>query len=124
MSNNSEASKCHCRICFSEENTPEDPLFQPCKCRGSIRQVHLKCLQQWINQKKLTKATVSVNSYFWKSLECELCKQQFPTKINLSGKKVQLRVLDYDLPDAETEYMVIESVGTQTSKSIHVIKLD
>lgn len=32
----------HCRICRSE-GTPEEPLFHPCKCSGSIKFVH----QEW-----------------------------------------------------------------------------
>lgn len=31
-----------CRICRSEA-TPNEPLFHPCKCSGSIRYVH----QDW-----------------------------------------------------------------------------
>jgi E3 ubiquitin-protein ligase MARCH6 len=32
----------HCRICRSEA-TPQEPLFHPCKCSGSIKFVH----QDW-----------------------------------------------------------------------------
>ena len=32
----------HCRICRSE-STPDEPLFHPCKCSGSIKFVH----QDW-----------------------------------------------------------------------------
>lgn len=32
----------HCRICRSE-GTPEEPLYHPCKCSGSIKYVH----QEW-----------------------------------------------------------------------------
>ena len=30
-----------CKICFTEETT-EDPLFYPCKCRGSVKYIHQK----------------------------------------------------------------------------------
>ncbi|KXT02682.1 hypothetical protein AC578_1157 [Pseudocercospora eumusae] len=51
-----------CRICRSE-GTPEEPLFYPCKCSGSIKFVHQECLMQWLShsQKK----------------HCELCKTPF-----------------------------------------------
>ncbi|KAI1213375.1 uncharacterized protein F4807DRAFT_262971 [Annulohypoxylon truncatum] len=51
-----------CRICRGE-GTPEEPLFYPCKCSGSIKFVHQDCLMEWLShsQKK----------------HCELCKTPF-----------------------------------------------
>lgn len=51
-----------CRICHGE-GTPEEPLFYPCKCSGSIKFVHQSCLVEWLahSQKK----------------HCELCKTPF-----------------------------------------------
>lgn len=51
-----------CRICRGE-GTPEEPLFYPCKCSGSIKYVHQECLMEWLShtQKK----------------HCELCKTSF-----------------------------------------------
>ncbi|KAF3906371.1 hypothetical protein ABW20_dc0104406 [Dactylellina cionopaga] len=51
-----------CRICRSE-GTPEEPLYHPCKCSGSIKYVHQECLMEWLqhSQKK----------------HCELCKTSF-----------------------------------------------
>lgn len=51
-----------CRICRGE-GTPEEPLFFPCKCSGSIKYVHQDCLMEWLShsQKK----------------HCELCKTPF-----------------------------------------------
>ncbi|TGZ77112.1 hypothetical protein EX30DRAFT_398788 [Ascodesmis nigricans] len=52
----------HCRICRSE-GTPDEPLYHPCKCSGSIKFVHQDCLMEWLqhSQKKY----------------CELCKTPF-----------------------------------------------
>lgn len=36
-----------CRICRGEA-TPEEPLFHPCKCAGSIGYVHQDCLFDWL----------------------------------------------------------------------------
>ncbi|CDW87477.1 fha domain [Stylonychia lemnae] len=33
-----------CRICLSEENDLENPLFSPCKCKGTMKFIHLQCL--------------------------------------------------------------------------------
>ncbi|KAF2803294.1 uncharacterized protein BDZ99DRAFT_576204 [Mytilinidion resinicola] len=51
-----------CRICRGE-GTPDEPLFYPCKCSGSIKFVHQECLMEWLShsQKK----------------HCELCKTPF-----------------------------------------------
>ncbi|KAK4041331.1 hypothetical protein C8A01DRAFT_14917 [Parachaetomium inaequale] len=51
-----------CRICRGE-GSPDEPLFYPCKCSGSIKHVHQDCLMEWLShsQKK----------------HCELCKTPF-----------------------------------------------
>ena len=51
-----------CRICRGEGSKDEE-LFYPCKCSGSIKFVHQKCLMEWLShsQKK----------------HCELCKTPF-----------------------------------------------
>ncbi|KAJ4295051.1 hypothetical protein N0V90_007059 [Kalmusia sp. IMI 367209] len=51
-----------CRICRGE-GTPEEPLFFPCKCSGSIKYVHQECLMEWLSH--------SQKKY------CELCKTSF-----------------------------------------------
>mmetsp|Transcript_2321 Transcript_2321/g.3496 ORF Transcript_2321/g.3496 Transcript_2321/m.3496 type:complete len:128 (+) Transcript_2321:490-873(+) len=46
---NRSANEKICRICFSEDANPkEDPLISPCSCSGSMKWVHLKCLQKWL----------------------------------------------------------------------------
>ncbi|AEO68635.1 uncharacterized protein THITE_2028472, partial [Thermothielavioides terrestris NRRL 8126] len=51
-----------CRICRGE-GSPDEPLFFPCRCSGSIKYVHQDCLMEWLShsQKK----------------HCELCKTPF-----------------------------------------------
>ncbi|KAE9986440.1 hypothetical protein EG328_005666 [Venturia inaequalis] len=51
-----------CRICRGE-GSPEEPLFYPCKCSGSIKFVHQECLMEWLSH--------SQKKY------CELCKTSF-----------------------------------------------
>lgn len=51
-----------CRICRSE-GTPEEPLFYPCKCSGSIKFVHQDCLMEWLSHSN--------------KKHCELCKTPF-----------------------------------------------
>jgi E3 ubiquitin-protein ligase DOA10 len=64
-----------CRICLGEEEDAlNDPLFSPCKCAGSMGLIHLQCLKEWLKNKKIQRIGEVVSTYFWKNLECELCK--------------------------------------------------
>ncbi|RGP72338.1 hypothetical protein FLONG3_6822 [Fusarium longipes] len=58
----SDAAPGICRICRGE-GTPDEPLFYPCKCSGSIKYVHQDCLMEWLSH--------SQKKY------CELCKTSF-----------------------------------------------
>ena len=51
-----------CRICLEEGNTTS-----VCACKGTQGQVHLKCIQKWINVSD--------------KMECELCNQQYHPKV-------------------------------------------
>lgn len=52
----------YCRICRGEA-APDQPLYYPCKCSGSIKFVHQECLMEWLSH--------SQKKY------CELCKTSF-----------------------------------------------
>ncbi len=58
-----EESPC-CRVCHGESE-PDNQLFYPCKCDGSIRYVHQDCLVQWLKVSKQNKG------------KCELCGEKF-----------------------------------------------
>lgn len=116
-----------CRICLGEEEEPDsNPLFSPCKCAGSMGLIHLECLREWLKSKKIQRRGEIVSTYFWKNLECELCKQRFPIEIELKNK-TKVNVLDYDLPaydaDEQPHYITLESISSNTSKVIHVLNL-
>mmetsp|Transcript_22082 Transcript_22082/g.25384 ORF Transcript_22082/g.25384 Transcript_22082/m.25384 type:complete len:80 (+) Transcript_22082:362-601(+) len=41
-----------CRICLSEDaGDDKDPLISPCKCSGTMKHIHLKCLTEWLESK-------------------------------------------------------------------------
>ena len=64
-----------------------------------------------------------MNSYIWKHLECEICKNPF--KDIQHGKDGQeLNLLNYKIHEGIKNYMIIESVTQTTSKTIHVINFD
>ena len=112
-----------------EDNELDNPLFAPCKCSGSMRYIHHGCLKMWFANKRIMKVTNIVTTYFWKNLECELCKTPYPYETrSLDGKKM-LNIIEYDTPEAEDDgqevhYIVLESISSNTSKVIHVIDMN
>ena len=36
-----------CKICFEESNEILGELISPCNCSGSIKYVHIPCLNKW-----------------------------------------------------------------------------
>lgn len=52
-----------CRICRGE-GTEEDPLFYPCKCRGSIKYIHQGCLEEWLERSGRDKS-------------CDICHEKY-----------------------------------------------
>lgn len=43
-----------CRICLEDEEDfhSGNPFITPCKCTGSMKYIHLKCLRGWTDSKK------------------------------------------------------------------------
>ncbi len=72
-----------CRICLSDCYEDDDPLISPCKCIGSLKYIHLRCLKEWLNSKVEFKYTQSYTYVYWEKLECELCRSSFPCKFLL-----------------------------------------
>lgn len=89
--------------------------------------IHLDCLRTWFAGKRVTKITQLVSTYFWKHLECELCKQAYPYETKSRDGKKLLNIIEYDTPVAvpgqELYYMVLESISSNTSKVIHVVNM-
>lgn len=54
-----------CRICYGEEDPALGRLFSPCLCKGSMKHVHVECLNNW--------RKVSTKTLF----QCELCKYRY-----------------------------------------------
>lgn len=44
-----------CRICLSEYPEPGNPFLSPCSCAGTMKYIHVKCLQKWLKSKLHTK---------------------------------------------------------------------
>ena len=52
-----------CRICFESDGSDNGQLIVPCKCDGTSRYIHRKCLDKWRETNVLTDA-------FYKCREC------------------------------------------------------
>ncbi|EGR32703.1 hypothetical protein IMG5_073530 [Ichthyophthirius multifiliis] len=70
-----------CRVCLGDTDEPDNPFITPCKCDGSVRLIHIKCLQQWLKRRLHPKCTSYSVSFVQKQFECELCKNPFPIEL-------------------------------------------
>lgn len=67
-----------CRFCWGTESTEENPCIVPCKCSGSVGFIHFECLKSWLATKLQRKESQYLVSLYWKTFECEICKQAYP----------------------------------------------
>lgn len=57
-----------CRICFDgEESNENGRLFSPCKCTGTMKFVHVECLNRW------RAASTSATSFY----KCDACHYEY-----------------------------------------------
>jgi len=76
-----------CYMCFDDENSEENPLITPCKCRGDTRYVHVNCLRKWHTAEADNKIC------FLSSVDatCSVCKSTFKSDFRLKdGRLVKL----------------------------------
>ena len=113
-----------CRICYMEEESPKNPLIQPCICDGSLKYVHLSCLRQWISTHSCIKIDKNENCtiFLIKPVECELCKTKFPDYIKHIDKIYPL----LDFSNEYENYLSLESLTLDKHKNkfIYVVSLD
>lgn len=83
-----------------------------------MKYIHTDCLREWLNGKKLVYNGDRVKSFFWKALECELCKTPFEN--NMKNKLFQ--IMDFERPNQD--YLIMESVKSAPAKVIHVFYLN
>ncbi|KAI7902809.1 uncharacterized protein BX663DRAFT_510560 [Cokeromyces recurvatus] len=69
-----------CRVCRGEA-TLEEPLFHPCKCLGSIRFVHQKCLLDWLSHSKKKYCELCNYNYKFTPIYKSDMPAKIPTKI-------------------------------------------
>ncbi len=80
-----------CRICLGEEiKDLLNPIIAPCKCKGTMKYIHLECLRTWMMQRVEVKERQSTTLISWKSLNCELCKTPYPFAVYFNGHIYEL----------------------------------
>jgi len=93
-----------------------------------MKYIHQECLKTWFANKRIMKTSPIVTTYFWKNLECELCKTPYPYETPSADGKKMLNIIEYDTPQPEygedVYYLVLESISSNTSKVIHVVNME
>ena len=110
-----------CRICLFDTNSAENPLISPCKCAGTMKYIHLECLRHWLKNRVSIKETPQSAYYYWKVLDCELCKQVLPSTIRVNEENIDM----VNISKPTMPYLVLEDIcmDRSSSKGLHVISL-
>lgn len=113
-----------CRICYSEEESEDNPLIQPCVCSGSMKYIHLDCLRHWLKTSIFEQIESSDNCYIYlyKIPECELCKTKYPDFIRHNGKLYEI----IDFQSSFDSYLLVETItyDKNQNKYLYSINLD
>lgn len=81
-----------CRVCRCE-GTPDQPLFHPCKCRGSIKYIHQDCLQFWLEHSNKKVCDICHSKFNFKIIYNENVPNRLP--IHLILKQIFLAFIKY-----------------------------
>ncbi len=85
--------------------------------------VHVGCLQQWLESRRVSKSNANVTTYYWKHLDCELCKSPLPTAVDCGGGRV-VDLLSIEPP--EGAFVRLDAIEREKApgKCIHMISLE
>jgi len=71
-----------CRVCLGDDNEMSNRLIEsPCLCIGSVKFIHIDCLNQWLKSKVTKKETKAAVTYSWKQFECDVCKKLYTSRL-------------------------------------------
>ncbi|KAL4508494.1 hypothetical protein ABPG72_003798 [Tetrahymena utriculariae] len=71
-----------CKICLEDNNEPNNLLITPCKCQGSVGNIHQECLKTWI---------ISQGYDLLSPIKCELCNEEYEMEIEISSKFILIK---------------------------------
>lgn len=110
-----------CRICLGDTQTEENPMISPCKCSGTMKFIHIDCLQEWLKSRLNCHESGAAVSYFWQTLDCELCKEDFPTTIQINGETRDL----VEVHKPNSAFLVLEDLRREnSSRGLHVVSMN
>lgn len=122
MVSNSQLNSLACRICLEKTETPDNLLITPCKCAGTMKFIHLKCLQKWLKSKNIVKQSLVSTTILFKTLSCELCKTVFPEFLEApNGQKYPS--FEIDMPKDNFIVLEILNQNKNTPKGIHIVDM-
>ncbi|CDQ70479.1 unnamed protein product [Oncorhynchus mykiss] len=84
-----------CRICQMGEESPSNPLIEPCRCTGSLQYVHQDCIKKWLRSK------ISSGTNLDAITTCELCKE----KLHLNIENFDINELHRTHEKSEYEFI-------------------
>ena len=96
-----------------DEGEIDNPLITPCKCSGSAKYIHIKCIQEWFNQTINPRNSNAAIIISWKPLVCELCNESLPFKIYLDGQKNFI----VNIPRPKKPYLVLNPIDKSTGNT-------
>ena len=118
-----------CRICYGNDYNKENPLINPCICKGSMKYIHYQCLKNWLNSKIETDLSINTEieeevgiTYCSKDLACELCKTKFPDYISHNDRIYNIA---FYKPKFK-KFIILESIRADKYKTkfIHILSFD
>mmetsp|Transcript_34470 Transcript_34470/g.60498 ORF Transcript_34470/g.60498 Transcript_34470/m.60498 type:complete len:420 (-) Transcript_34470:871-2130(-) len=110
-----------CRICLSERTTLANPLASLCKCAGTMKFIHIECLKHWLKSKVVVKQDGATSSFYWKTLQCELCKEALSSLVRVNDRDFDL----LEVPKPETPFIILEDMrrDLRHERCLHVTAL-
>lgn len=109
-----------CKYCLMDkisDNELDNLMLYPCKCSGSSAGVHFGCLRNWVQYKIIAKHSQNVANYHWKKLECEICLEPLPRRIQFGTGIFEL--INIDKP--QTPHIILEKLGEDHKSTSYVL---
>lgn len=118
-----------CRTCLDEHNSYDNPLLSLCKCNGSVQQIHVNCLKQWLKSKLHIKKSENSATYNYKNFACELCTMPYPKSLkylNSKSNTIITDLLEYDDVQLGSNYIVLETLNKENNLTgaLHLLVFD
>jgi hypothetical protein len=114
-----------CRFCLEKTQTKDNPFIQPCICKGSVKNVHVVCINKWRAMTENPEA----------KYKCQLCATafNFPTRWRRQNDTLGNSVIWYILQKqyffilfsqaihisymTDNDYIYIQDFNTKESRS-------